>query len=95
MQRRLSCIQDNSPPTSDCTANPPTKGTLKLHVADPHGESRGVAVIFALINQNQADCRKRIEYGDLQIVSGTPRAYNISGGTISATNLQIVQADLR
>lgn len=83
------------PPTSDCTANPPTKGTLKLHVADPQGYSRGVAVVFALINQNQPACRKRIESADLQIVSGTPRAYNISGGTISAANLQIVQADLR
>jgi hypothetical protein len=64
-------------------------------VADPSGYSRGVAVVFVLINQNESACRKRIEYADLQIVAGTPRAYNVSGSQISATNLQIVQADLR
>ena len=84
----------DAPPTSNCTATTPAKGTLKLHVVDPQAYSRGVAVVFAFINQDQSACRTRIEYANLEIVSGTPRAYDISGNLISATNLQIVQADL-
>ena len=83
-------------PTPSCSDGQ-TVGTLDIHAVETEHAtsaiSQGVAVVFHLANQGDANCRTRISPGDVQIAYY--RGYDISGNVLSgASPFQIVVRDL-